>query len=266
MGSIAKIARKLRAKRLVTQAAFLAVLNLNLFLAKDFLALRGICLPGFYCHSCPWAIMACPLGVLVNFSALAIVPLLAIGVLGLVGTLGGRLVCGWFCPFGFFQDLLHKIPGRKFTLPRQLNYVKYGLLVGTIFALPYFMHSPTWSFCYVCPSATLESTIPWAFKGLFAGFTAKFYAKVIILAGVMVLAVLVSRGFCRVFCPLGAIFSLFNRMSLFRFQLKHKKCTSCGVCSKICPVDIDPVSQMNTEECIRCLDCTTTKHIGLGVR
>ena len=31
-------------------------------------------------------------------------------------------------------------------------------------------------------------------------------------------------------------------------------------------MDIDPVVEMNGAECIRCYECTTTKHIAMGTK
>jgi polyferredoxin len=248
---------------LLTQVSTLVLLNLG------FLNLRGFCAPVFYCHGCPLATFACPIGVMINFSALRIVPFITLGILGLVGVVGGRFVCGWMCPFGLFQDLLYKIRVRKIRIPRALTYTKYAVLAGLVFAVPYFLpHSP-YTFCYFCPSASLESVIPRAFiahfqvGGDFAGW-AKFSYRIAILAAAVLFAMVASRGICRVFCPLGAIFALFNRFSLFRFNLAHTKCNSCGGCGKSCPVQIDPVEEMNTAECVRCLDCTPTGHIKIG--
>ncbi len=65
-------------------------------------------------------------------------------------------------------------------------------------------------------------------------------------------------------CFIGAIFGLFNRFSVFRYNLAIAKCGDCSACRKMCPVDIDPVAEMNQSECIRCHECTTTKHIKMG--
>jgi ferredoxin-type protein NapH len=264
MGSMITRARKITRERVATQITALLVLNL------PFLHLRGVCAPVFYCHSCPLVAIpmsgfACPLGVLVNFSALKLFPFITLGILGIVGVLGGRFVCGWLCPFGFFQDLLHRIPTRKFTLPHVTTYLKYAVLVGLVFAVPFFWPKSSYSFCNFCPAGTLESTIPWRFMGV-ASTLGKFVMRLSILIGVLGFAVVVSRGFCRTLCPLGAIFSVFNRFSLFRFHLAFERCNDCGVCEKKCPVDIHPVEQMNHEECIRCFDCTTNKHIEIGVK
>lgn len=277
MGSIITRIRKIRITRRLTQMSALVLLNLqflNIWFADLQLAgMRVTCAPVFYCHSCPWATMACPLGVLVNFSRLQIIPFITLGILGLVGTFGGRLVCGWICPFGLLQELLHKVPTRKFKIPFKLTYVKYVVLVVFVLMVPFFWPKAPYTFCDGCPSSVIESTIPWAFAahwkvtpGMFNGFTARFWVRASILLFTLGFVTLVSRGFCRVFCPLGAIFGLFNRFSLFRFNLSHKKCNSCGACAKMCPVDIDPITQMNTAECIRCYECTVQKHIELGVK
>ncbi len=277
MGSIITRAKKIRLSRRSTQVSALVLINLGFlniwFSNLNTGALRGICSPLFYCHSCPWATMACPLGVLVNFSRLQIFPLITLGILGLVGTFGGRLVCGWLCPFGLLQELLHKIPTRKFSIPARLSYAKYAVLVAFVLAVPFFWPKAPYTFCDGCPSSVIESTIPWAFvahwqvtPGLFTGFTARFWVRLAITCAVIAFVILVSRGFCRVFCPLGAIFSFFNRFSLFRFSLAFTKCNNCAACAKLCPVDIDPVSQMNTAECVRCHECTIQRHIKMGVR
>ena len=277
MGSIVTRAKALRLKRNLSAIAALVLLNLGFVNAivpgLAFTGARFVCSPVFFCHSCPWATMACPLGVLVNFGRLQIVPFVTLGILGLVGTFGGRLVCGWICPFGWLQDMLHKIPTRKYDTPRRMRYLKYVLLFGFVIAVPLIWPHRPYTFCDGCPSGTLESMIPWAFvghwnvnSGLFGGFTARFFVRSSILLAVLLLAVFVRRGFCRTLCPLGAIFGFFNKFSAFRYHLAHKNCTNCAACVKLCPVDMDPVKEMNGAECIRCYECTTTKHIRMGTR
>ncbi len=199
------------------------------------------------------------------------VPFITLGILGLVAALGGRLLCGWACPFGLLQDLLHKIPTRKVNIPHSLTYTKYFVLVVFVLAVPFFRPNVPYTFCDGCPASVLESTIPWAFvahwhvtPGMFNGFTARFFVRAAILLFTVILSMLASRGFCRVFCPLGAIFGLLNKFSLFRFSLGPARCEQCGGCAKRCPVDIDPMSQMNNSECIRCYECTH-EHIEMGI-
>lgn len=78
---------------------------------------KTVCVPGLNCYSCPAASGACPIGSFqsvvgsskFNFSYYVT------GTLILLGVLLGRFVCGFLCPFGWLQELLHKIPGKKFS-------------------------------------------------------------------------------------------------------------------------------------------------------
>lgn len=259
MGSIITTKTKDRARN-ATRLGVLAAVNLS------FLRLRAFCFPVLNCHSCPLSVFACPIGVLVNFSMLRIVPFITIGILGLVGVVSGRLVCGWVCPFGLLQDGLHRIPTKKMGLWPRLGHVRYVMLVGLVLAVPLFFPKIPYTFCHLCPAGTLESAIPWTVMGAASAWRFGFLLRVGILVGVVVLSIGVSKGFCRVLCPLGLMFSAFNKFSLLRMRRTTHGCNGCGECARRCPVGIDPVRQMNSGECVRCLECTMTGHLALGIK
>ena len=74
--------------------------------------LKSVCVPGLNCYSCPGALGACPIGSLqaVMDSGTFKFSCYVFGFLILFGTCLGRFICGWLCPFGLVQDLLHKAP------------------------------------------------------------------------------------------------------------------------------------------------------------
>ena len=74
--------------------------------------LKKICVPGMNCYSCPGAKGSCPIGSLqaVIGNSKYKISYYIVGILFFIGALVGRFVCGWLCPFGLIQDLLHKIP------------------------------------------------------------------------------------------------------------------------------------------------------------
>ena len=101
---------------------------------------KAVCVPGLNCYSCPAAAGACPIGsfqAVVGSSKFSFSYYIT-GFLILVGVLLGRFICGFLCPFGWLQDLLHKIPGKKLSTERlkPLTYLKYAVLFFTVIALP----------------------------------------------------------------------------------------------------------------------------------
>ena len=233
--------------------------------------LKNLCVPGLNCYSCPGALGACPIGALQavigswNFKF----AFYAAGFLVFVGALMGRVVCGWLCPFGLVQDLLHKIPFPKkiqsFRGDRLLRKAKYGILLVFVLLLPLFVvdilgqGSPY--FCkLICPVGTLEGGIPLVLlnQGL-RGAVGWLYAWKNLLLGVTIfLSIVIYRPFCKYLCPLGAIYSLCNPLSLFRYRVDESRCTRCGACAKACGMQVDPVQTPNHPECIRCGKCKQT--------
>ncbi|WP_027622964.1 4Fe-4S binding protein [Clostridium lundense] len=228
---------------------------------------KSICVPGLNCYSCPGAFGSCPIG-----SLQAVIGDLkykfsfyVVGFLTLIGVTLGRFVCGWLCPFGLIQELLHKIPSPKFKLSKKLNglkYLKYIILLVFVILLPMFwvndigMGDPT--FCkYICPAGTLEGGIPLTLldTSLRSAIGFLFMWKTAILIITIILSIIIFRPFCRFICPLGAIYSLFNRISVYKLEVNKDVCTSCGACSKRCKLDIEVYKNPNSFECIRCGEC-----------
>lgn len=226
---------------------------------------KWLCNPVLSCHSCVLAWFACPVGIFVHYSGYHVFPFLAVGTVLLIGALIGRLLCGWVCPFGFVMDLLYKIPSPKFDLPAWTRFIKYVILVATVFLLPFlFGESTYYSFCRVCPASALQVTIP----GFFLGGTLStgMIVKLAILVGVLVLAVFSSRSFCKVFCPIGAMLGPLNYVSFWAMNLPSRRpCTGCRRCDRVCPVNGYPMSRISNQippnrvaECVVCHDCQNT--------
>ncbi|MGN8630090.1 4Fe-4S binding protein [Blautia sp. HCP3S3_G3] len=230
--------------------------------------LKYICAPGLNCYSCPGAVGSCPIGALqavLNEQGFR-VPFAVIGFFFLFGSLLGRFVCGWLCPFGLVQDLLHKIPvfrkRKRLPFHHILKYGKYVVLallvcVGSTFLFSGFAKIP--AFCkYLCPSGTLFGALPLlgANGQLRSQAGLLFFWKLGILLVILVLSVKVYRPFCQYLCPLGAVYGWFNRFSLVQIHWEKERCSSCMACKKACPMDLSPEEISVSPECIRCGKCT----------
>ncbi len=269
-----------RFRRLV-QAASLVFSNLYLqgwisgtiFTGKS----KMFCVPGLHCYSCPSSVLSCPVGSVQNIlssegflggiAAGRPDSLILLGVTGFLltfGFLAGRIACGWVCPFGFLQELLYKIPLPKLTIPSSWRDAKYAVLLIFVILFPLFLRSipgaggDPWFCKAICPSGTLFAGLPLVlFDGggtLQTGFL--FSWKTVVLVLVLLWSITSKRPFCRVLCPLGAIWGITGKASVFRMRV-DSSCISCDRCRTVCPVDIAIYKEPNSAECIRCGKCIT---------
>ena len=156
----------------------------------------------------------------------------------------GRVYCGYVCPYGALQELLHvrkwapKIPPRW---RRALGLLKYAVLAYLV------IHAlATWT-------EILKDMTP--FKAFFAlGGTPLTLG---LSAGFALLSVFTWRPFCEVLCPLGALLSLVSRVSVFRLAA-DEGCSSCGACTSRCPATTCDGGEVRFEDCFLCGECVRT--------
>lgn len=258
--------------RLWVQIAFTAITNGYLYGYATGSIYRGplktVCVPGLNCYSCPGALGSCPIGSLqaVIGSKDYKFSFYIIGFLIFFGSVFGRFICGWLCPFGLLQDILYKIPffRKRKNLPghRILTKLKYIIFVVFVIILPitvtnFIGMGDPWFCKYICPSGTFMAGIPLVAmnESLQNAIGALFSWKMLLLIAIIILAIWVYRPFCKYLCPLGAAYSVFNPIALYRYQVNAEACTKCGKCQKVCKMDIKVWETPNSPECIRCGDC-----------
>ncbi len=231
---------------------------------------KAVCLPILNCYSCPGALASCPIGSLqaVMGSRKYDISFYVLGSMMLFAVLFGRFICGFLCPFGFLQDLLHKIPTKKCKVPKKLDkplrYLKYLVLALTVLlpvlivnefgvASPYFCK-------WLCPAGTLGAGIPLILTNppLQAAIGFLFSWKMGILLLILLASVFISRFFCKYLCPLGAFYGFFNKFSMYQMHFDKSKCVSCAGCDKACPMSLAVTEEINHAECIKCGNCKAT--------
>ncbi len=230
-------------------------------------SLKYACVPGLNCYSCPGALASCPIGALqalLNQRGFQI-PFGVLGFFFRFGSILGRFVCGWLCPFGLIQDLLHKIPlfqkRKRLPFHSVLKYGKYVVLIflvciGSMFLFGGFAKVP--AFCkYLCPSGTLFGALPLLTvnKLLRSQAGGLFFWKLGVLLFLLIASVKIYRPFCQYLCPLGAVYGWFNRFSLVQIHWDKEECISCLSCEEACPVGLSLHEISRSSECIRCGRC-----------
>lgn len=246
---------RLQMKRLVSQITSLFLANLGLFRIKT-----GFCYPFLYCHACPYSTAGCPLGVMEHAIykgkislPLFLYPILTISTLA---TMIGRGICGWLCPIGLLQRLTSRFPVSKKIHPnleRKLRYIKYVNLVLLVIVMPHFLG---FMFTDICPIGFLVGTIPIGLINYDIFVPNPFFFPALgIFILFLILILLVNRGWCRYFCPLGALMAPFNKISLIHVSVDKERCVHCNRCVEVCPMGIDVPNMDRSTECILCGRC-----------
>jgi polyferredoxin/uncharacterized protein with FMN-binding domain len=173
-----------------------------------------------------------------------------------VTVLFGRFFCGWFCAFGSFNEFIYNVSRRIFKVDFRINkkvdkylkFVKYGIL---LFGLVFLWNSK---------STFFSSLSPWeAFAQLkeFPGMLSTYAVSFIVLLLVMTGSVFIERFFCRYLCPLGAVFTIVSKLSVFKIYKPTEKCGNCSICTSKCSMGIElgRMEKVKSGECIYCLKC-----------
>jgi len=215
-------------------------------------------------------------------------PYLEIAIILLTAVFLGRLFCGWVCPFGLIQDILAFLPIKKYEPTPSVNKdfarMKYFILgvilllvswvgiskargVGEalVSALGPYSRIP-WA--VISPVDTIETFIPALLenerffrlieKSRFFDLSPYFWIRFAFLIFIIILSLFIRRGYCRYFCPTGALMGVLSKYSLLHFKINPVRCTNCELCEKACPMGIRFLregSVIKSPECIYCGNC-----------
>lgn len=181
-------------------------------------------------------------------------------VIVLLGLVAGRTFCGWVCPMGAWQQLqflvLNFLSRRLFhrelklkTSPRVhrvLRYLRYVVLV-VLLATVWFMGAGYWG-----PSDPFRALFRLDFD----------LTPTIILGFVLLGSVFFFAPWCKYVCPLGALLSVFSKVSLFKVRIDEGLCTDCKRCARldcdflaITTGDKGVIPKINQLECTSCGEC-----------
>ncbi|OQX30726.1 MAG: 4Fe-4S ferredoxin [Candidatus Sedimenticola endophacoides] len=187
-----------------------------------------------------------------------------------------KAFCGWICPVGTFQELLH-ILGQKLGLRRtgsldeetvrRTRPVKWAILGLLVFGFPlltglgWLNHDMGDPFCRICPSRILSTLAAGDTSQLYvdtATTTTLFWSLVAdFLFGLMIaMALTIRLPFCRI-CPMLALHAVFRKLGLLRLvKNPSPRCGKCGLCAKACPMDIREIHTEMDKHNVTFEDCT----------
>ncbi|MFH1511679.1 MAG: 4Fe-4S binding protein [Candidatus Woesearchaeota archaeon] len=199
----------------------------------------------------------------------------------LLAFLFSRLMCGWICPLGAIQDFLNwirnkvglsrwRLPKRFYKFFEKFRYIWLAFLfiMAVAIVIPALGLVPLQRdlnilSCNTCPGRTVFPIITGDMPGLwFFGNPLHFAIGLLGISFLTLfsLSFFGKRLWCKM-CPNGAILSLFNKGSAITKEKDNLKCTKCGICERVCPMDNPKVLKeknkkiVNDYNCINCYRC-----------
>lgn len=245
--------------KFLTEAVIFSLLLLTsiiaLFAKEEKIRLGRYCLLGFsfFYFGILLAKKTCPIGTLQALFILkeAIVlkfPIFLIFLLPIVvALLAGRVFCGWLCPLGACQELIHRISKRLGTKTLKVSQKWRGLLK----TIPFLILTVT-----IAAALTSQQILFCRFEpfGYLFGRTRNL-VPLLLLVGLFLLLPFFFQPFCQYVCPYGAVLRLLSRYSIFRLKINRRKCAQCKLCEKVCPVEAIKNQKIDFPGCILCKDC-----------
>ncbi len=169
---------------------------------------------------------------------------------------GRGVYCGWLCPFGAIQVLVNKL-ARRLRVP-QLH-------------TPSYVHERLWALKYVILLVLFGMSLQSLglaeryievepFKTAINFHFVRSWGYELYALALVAIAAFNNKFYCRYLCPLGAGLSVAGRWRLFEWLKRRRECgRPCQVCAVECEVQaINPIGQINFNECHYCLDCQVT--------
>lgn len=202
----------------------------------------------------------------------------------------GRFWCGWLCPLGTTLDIFRFRKKDGINFPESLRNGKYIMLavitLGAILGiqtviwldpvsifnrflvtgiLPVFDFGVTSLQNWLYPIPFLSGFVDWLDIALRPGILPyepaifRNTAWILLLPAIIILLnIFAHRFWCRYLCPLGGLYGLLSRFSVFQRRVHSGKCISCQACSQVCPtatIDVHNGFRSDPAECTVCMDC-----------
>lgn len=180
-----------------------------------------------------------------------IVPIIVAAIVGIVFLLlFGRIICGFFCPLGFLQDIVWKVTEKLHLpkLPRNEKFMKIINIFNRIF-LAFFI-------CGITAMIVTNIAAPEMLKN------AKESVLVIIIMPIIMIVMnsFARRLFCNV-CPIGSFIGIFEGLNIIKLEKDCSACTLCGACYEACPMRIKEIytetekTNVSSSKCMYCGEC-----------
>ena len=167
----------------------------------------------------------------------------------------GRVICGFLCPMGLLQDVVHGIRQKARVEGVAMTDKMYAALTPVKWMMVFLLLGLSFlggNFCNFCPLVAVSPIL--------AGIQTSLYFSGFFMIFALIGSFFKRRFFCLI-CPLGVLLGLLHRITPFRIKKDCTACTECGACYEACPMGIKQIyterekTDVTDMNCILCGEC-----------
>ena len=177
---------------------------------------------------------------------------IAFGVFIILAVVGNKMICGWACPFGAFEELIYSLPILRRIKQKKLPFILTNTIRACLFiAMLLFLFGVF---------GGRKGTVIYHYVNPFNLFNLDFETFSILLTVISTLlgSFIIYRPFCQFICPFGFVSWIAERFSIFRVRIDQDECTQCGACIKACPLEASKglvAGKKMPADCFSCARC-----------
>lgn len=167
----------------------------------------------------------------------------------------GRVICGFLCPMGLLQDVVHGIRQKARVEGVAMTDKMYAALTPVKWMMVFLLLGLSFlggNFCNFCPLVAVSPIL--------AGIQTSLYFSGFFMIFALIGSFFKRRFFCLI-CPLGVLLGLLHKITPFRIKKDCTACTECGACYEACPMGIRQIyterekTDVTDMNCILCGEC-----------
>ena len=166
----------------------------------------------------------------------------------------GRGWCSWACFYGGYDEACSRVArtARIKTIDKRWTLMPWAVLLVVVLTSAIALEP---IYCgWLCP---FKAVTEFAAVSSFTIFVQTVIFVSLFIGLVIVLPILTKKRIqCSLFCPLGALQSLTNKVNVFDIRVDKSKCTDCKACIRNCPsFAMDETSLAAGKTLLSCSKC-----------